>query len=519
MQARWLGRVCLGLAAVLAVASAARADVRLPRVFGEHMVLQQELPVPVWGWADPGEKVTVSVAGQSKTATADAGGKWSLKLDPLATGGPHSFKVQGKNCLVLADVLVGEVWLCSGQSNMAMTVGGSANKDAEAAAANYPRIRMLQVDRVTAEEPQTDVKASWVVCSPKTVAGFSAAGYFFGRELHKQLGRPVGLLHSSWGGTPIQAWTSVKAHESVPQLAPMIPALAKAIASYNPERAQQQYEKQREAFKKAAAKAKAEGQPFKGRPPRPPIHPRVSQGSPGRLYNGMIAPLAPYALRGAIWYQGEANAGIPAAGILYGLQLKTMVADWRSAWGEGDFAFLSVQLPNFMAPQQKPSETGGWPLIREQFLKSLKTIPNSGIAVTIDIGDAENIHPTNKQEAGRRLALWALGKVYDRKLVASGPLFRCAAKQGDRMIVEFDEADGGLAVRGGGALKGFAIAGADHQFVWADAKIEAGRLIVSSPQVISPQSVRYAWANNPECNLINTAGLPASPFRTDNWAE
>lgn len=519
MQSRWLVKACACVAALLAVASMARADVRLPQVFGEHMVLQQEMAVPVWGWADPGEKVTVSVAGQSKSATADAAGKWSLKLDPLNTGGPHTFKVQGRNRLELADVLVGEVWLCSGQSNMAMTVGGSNNKEAEAAAANYPRIRMLQVDRTTAEEPQTDVKATWVVCSPKTVGGFSAAGYFFGRELHKQLGRPVGLLHSSWGGTPIQGWTSVKAHQSVPQLAPMIPALEKAIASYNPERVQQQFEKQLDAFKKAAAKAKAEGTPFKARMPRPPVHPRLSQGSPGRLYNGMIAPLAPYAIRGAIWYQGEANAGNPAAGIQYGLQLKTMIADWRSAWGEGDFSFLSVQLPNFMAPQQKPSETGGWPMIREQFLKGLKAIPNTGIAVTIDIGDEKDIHPKNKQDAGKRLALWALGKVYGRELVASGPLFRCAAKQGDRMVVEFDELGAGLSVRGGGALKGFAIAGADRQFVWADAKIEGGKLIVSSPQVKSPESVRYAWANNPECNLINTAGLPASPFRTDNWPE
>jgi len=516
MPVQRLLKTVLGALVLMGLASAARADVRLPQVFSEHMVLQQQMPVPVWGWAAPGEKVTVSMAGQSKSATADAQGKWSLRLDPLKAGGPHVFCVKGKNTVQLADVLVGETWLCSGQSNMAMSVGGSANRDAEVAAAKYPQIRMLQVERTTAETPQDDVKAKWLVCSPETVAGFSAAGYFFGRELHQQLKLPVGLINSSWGGTPIQAWTSTKAQQSVPELAKIVTGLQRAIDTYDPAKAQQQYEKQLEAFKRAAAKAKADGVAFKGRAPRKPVHPRVSPSSAGRLYNGMIAPLVPYALRGAIWYQGETDAGGAAR---YGLQLRTMIADWRGAWQEGDFPFLFVQLPNFKALQQKPSETSGWPLIREQFLKTL-SFPNTGMAVTIDIGDAEDIHPKNKQDVGRRLAWWALAKVYKTGMPASGPLFREAKKAGKAIIVEFD-CCGGLASRDGGPLKGFAIAGKDRKFVWADAQIQGQRLRVSSPAVPEPEAVRYLWANNPNPpgNLVNQAGLPASPFRTDEWPE
>jgi len=388
--------------------------------------------------------------------------------------------------------------------------------DAEVAAAKWPQIRMLQVARTTAETPQDDVKATWVVCSPETVAGFSAAAYFFGRELHQQLKRPVGLINSSWGGTPIQAWTSTKAHLSVPQLAPLVAGLQRAIETYDPTQDQQRYEKQLAAYQRAVAKAKADGVTFKGRPPRKPVHPRVSPNSVARLYNGMIAPLVPYALRGAIWYQGESNAGGAAQ---YGLQMRTLSAVWRGAWHEGDFPFLFVQLPNFMALQQKPSETSAWPLLREQFLKTL-AVPNTGMAVTIDIGEAEDIHPKNKQDVGRRLAWWALAKVYKTGMPASGPLFREAKQVGKAMLVEFDYCDG-LTSRDGGPLKGFAIAGKDRKFVWADAQILGERVRVSSPAVPEPEAVRYLWANNPNPpgNLVNQAGLPASPFRTDDWPE
>jgi sialate O-acetylesterase len=292
--------------------------------------------------------------------------------------------------------------------------------------------------------------------------------------------------------------------------------LKRAIETYDPEKAKQQYAKQLEAYKKVVAKAKADGVATKARPPRHPVHPRLSPSSAARLYNGMIAPLAPYGLRGAIWYQGEADAG---GAPRYGLQMRTMIADWRGAWQQGDFPFLFVQLPNFMALQQKPSETSGWPLIREQFLKTL-SVPNTGMAVTIDIGDADDIHPKNKQDVGRRLAWWALAKVYKLGLPASGPLFRSAKKAGPAMFVEFD-CCGALEARGGGPLKGFAIAGKDRKFVWAEARIQGAGVLVSSPEVREPEAVRYNWANNPNPlgNLVNQADLPASPFRTDDWPE
>jgi len=498
---------------MLGLAGVAAAEVKLPSVFGEHMVLQREMPVPVWGWADPGEKVTVTFAGQSKSATADSNGRWSVKLDALKAGGPHVLAVQGTNTVRFNDVFVGEVWLCSGQSNMAWTVNMSANKDAEIAAANYPQIRMLSVARKTAQQPQDNCQAEWKVCSPSTVGGFSAVGYFFGRELHQQLGVPVGLIDSSWGGTPIQAWTCVKAQLEVRQLAPIIEAFEKAAASYNADRARENYEKQLAKWKEMAAKAKKEGKPAPRRP-QSPQDPGTSPHGPGRLFNGMIAPLAPYAIRGAIWYQGESNAGNAK---IYGLQLRTMIANWRSLWKQGDFAFLSVQLPNFMAPQQQPSETGGWPLIREQFLQTL-SVPNTGMAVTIDIGEANDIHPRNKQDVGKRLAQWALAKVYGKDVIPSGPLYRSMRKDGSKIVLEFDYADG-LTARGGQKLKGFAIAGPDRKFVWAEAQIVGDKVIVSSPEVKTPVAVRYGWANNPDCNLYNKAGLPASPFRTDDWDE
>jgi len=525
MRGKLLRKSLLGLLLLTLVASIASAEVKLPGVFGDHMVLQREVALPVWGWADPREKVTVTIAGQTKTATADGAGKWSLKLDALKAGGPHVLKVQGRNTVERSDVLVGEVWLCSGQSNMQMSVGGVLNKDAEIAAADYPQIRMMTVARKTAQEPQSDCGGDWRACSPKTVAGFSAAGYFFGRELHKQLGVPIGLIDSSWGGTPIQAWTSVKAHEAEPPLRPMVEGFKKSLAGYASEKAKEQYQKQLAEWEAAAAKAKEEGKPFTRGKPNMPGDPGLSPNSPGRLYNGMIAPLAPYAIRGAIWYQGESNAGNAA---LYGVQLRTMITNWRQDWGEGDFPFISVQLPNFMAPQQKPSEMGGWPLIREQFLKSLEQ-KNVGIAVTIDVGEANDIHPRNKQEVGKRLAMWALAKTYNKDVVACGPLYKSMTydnpeiERSEKIAIRFDYVGGGLVAKGD-KLKGFAIAGEDKKFVWAEANIVHlgpgdDEVTVWNREVRRPVAVRYGWANNPDCNLYNKAGLPASPFRTDDWAE
>jgi len=502
--------VVLALACAVSVAS---ADVKLPGVFGDHMVLQRGMPVPVWGWAEAGEKVTVTLCGQSKAATAGANGKWSVKLDALEAGGPHVLKVQGKTAVEVTDVLIGEVWLGSGQSNMAMSVRGCDNFEKEQADANLPGIRMLTVGRKPAETPQDNCQGAWQVCTSQTVGGFSATAYFFGRKLHKDLGVPVGLINSSWGGTPVQSWTALADQKAEPKLKELLDSWDQRIAGYDPEKAKAAYEKQLAAWQERAKKAKAAGK-RPPRRPRPAGDPRKSSHCPASLYNGMIAPLAPLAMRGAIWYQGESNAGRYNAG-LYGMQLEMMIRNWRRLWGQGDFAFEWVQLPNFRTPQKEPVETSGWVIVQEEMLKTLK-VPNTGMAVTIDIGMANNIHPKNKQDVGKRLALWALGATYGKDVVRCGPLYKSMTKQGGKIAVRFDHVGGGLVAKGD-KLKGFAVAGADKKFVWADAKIVGETVVVGSDEVKDPAAVRYAWATNPACNLYNKAGLPASPFRTDDW--
>ena len=513
MRRQTWAKMLLALFLLAAVASAAWADVTLPAMFSDHMVLQREIGLPVWGWAEPGEQVAVTLGDQTETAVADDAGKWSVTLAAQQAGGPHKLTVKGKNTVQIDDVLVGEVWLASGQSNMAMSVARSANFPEEQAAANYPQLRMFTVTRVPAETPQQRCEGAWQVSSPESVGSFSATAYFFGRELHQQLDVPVGLINSSWGGTPIEAWTSLEVQQALPDLESMLEDWKRRIDTYDPEAAQKQYEKQMAQWPAKVKQAKEAGrQP--PRKPRPPVDPKLSQGRPANLYNGMIAPLVPYSLRGAIWYQGEANAGGEAAH-RYGLQLTAMIKNWRRVWGQGDFPFEWVQLPNFREPQQQPVETSGWVIVQEQMFKSL-ALENTGMAITIDVGEAEDIHPKNKQDVGKRLALWALGTTYGKQIVYSGPLYRCHRKGEGEIVVEFDHVGGGLVAKGE-KLKGFAIAGADKEFVSADAKIVGQTVVVSSTEVAHPVAVRYAWASNPDCNLYNDADLPASPFRTDDW--
>lgn len=490
--------------------SPAEADVRLPDCFGDHMVLQQGVPIPVWGWADPGEEVNVTLADQTRSAAADAAGRWSVRLGPLTAGGPHRLRVKGRNLLERTDVMVGEVWLCSGQSNMAMTVSSCLNFPEEARAADLPALRMFTVARKTAEEPQSDASGEWKVSNPQTVGAFSATAYFFGRRLHRDLGVPVGLLHASWGGTPIQAWTRWKVQEENPELKPLLENFRRSVESWDPEKAKERFLKQLEGWKAREAQAKAEGRPFNERRPSAPQDPRLSPNSPARLYNGMVAPLVPFGIRGFVWYQGESNAGNAQ---LYGHQLKLLIRSWREDWGNPNLHFISVQLPNFMAPQKNPVEDG-WALIREQFLRSL-ALPNVGMVVTIDIGEAGDIHPKNKQDVGHRLAQWALAKVYGRAIVPGGPIYRKMERVENKIVISFDQVGQGLTARGGEPLRGFAIAGPDRNFVWADAQIRGDTVIVSGKNIIEPVAVRYAWANNPSCNLFNIDGFPASPFRTD----
>ena len=486
------------------------ASFRLAAPISDHMVLQREKPVAVWGWADAGESVTVAFAGQSKSATADADGKWMLKLDALtASAEPRSLVVTGKDGhkLEVKDVLVGEVWLGSGQSNMAMTVQGANNFAAEKTAAKYPLIRHYRETSTHSATPAAEGKGLWQECTPDNVGGFSAVLYFFGREIHQEVGVPVGLINTSVGGTPIESWVSAEAQSSDPETKANFDAQMKNYLAFDEAKAPELFKKQTAIWKVAVAKAKAEGKPFVTPAPKDPLAMRRLKGGPAGLFNGKVVNLVPYTLRGMLWYQGEGNAG--NAG-LYDKQLSQLVTSWRTLWAD-EVPFAWVQLPNY-----RDSDSESWPRIRETMMKVL-ALPKTGMAITIDIGDPKDIHPKNKQDVGKRLSFWALSTVYGKNVAAiSGPLPAGHKLEGSSIRVSLKHADG-LKTRDGGALRGLLIAGADKVWKKADGRIEGTELVASSAEVSAPVAVRYAWAENPDCNLVNGAGLPATSFRTDDW--
>lgn len=513
MNLTFILRRMLVLALTLVV-SKSWADVKLPALFSDHMVLQSAVAVPIWGWADPGEQVAISIAGQTKNAVADASGRWSLKLDKLSATAPVTLTIKGKNTIVIQDVLVGEVWLASGQSNMQLPVNDALDAGKEKASANFPQIRMFTLAHLAATTPQTNCEGQWVVCSPETVGRFSAAAYFFGRELNQKLNTPVGLINSSWGATPIETWTCLDRMQGRPEFAPVFKSWeAKMRVPFDETKAESQFQHTLAAWKTNSQVLKAEGKPV---PPQPQkqVAPRLDKNYPGNDFNGMIAPLIPYAIRGAIWYQGENNAQSEFSE-LYATQLQLLIQDWRQRWGEGDFPFAWVQLPNFQPKNGTNMATSKWSIIRECMLRSL-SVTNTGMAITIDVGEPNFIHPKNKQAVGHRLALWALAKVYGETIPYSGPLLSGQKIEGDKIKISFMHTDGGLVARGG-ELRGFVIAGADHKWINAQAQIEGDQVIISNAEIKSPVAVRYAWADNPDCNLFNGEGLPASPFRTDDW--
>ncbi len=503
----------LGSCACLLISLPANADVRLPALISDNMVLLQDAPANVWGWADPQEKVTVTFAGKTAETTADAEGNWNVKLEGLTPAAEGDLKIAGNNQLTVKNVAVGEVWVGSGQSNMEWRVANSANPQEEISAAKYPKIRMFTVQRTPKGTPQTDCKGKWEVCSPETAANFSAVAYYFGRNLHQNLQVPVGLIHSSWGGTPAEFWTPTDVLSADPDFAGIIKGWETTKANYL--KAKENYEKALENWKTEAEKAKTAGQPA----PRRPSAPRGGNdfGSPGCLYNGMIAPLLPYTIRGAIWYQGESNAGNAQ---LYRKLFPTMISSWRQRWNLGEFPFLYVQLANYNARRVPPTgqpEDSNWAALREAQTMTL-SLKNTGMALAIDIGEADDIHPKNKQEVGRRLALIAQATVYYREVEFSGPMFTSVQEEDGKMRLSFRYAEG-LKAADGGKLKGFAIAGEDRKFHWAEAEIQGDHIVLQSPNVSKPVAVRYAWADNPEANLVNASGLPASPFRSDDWPQ
>ncbi|GMV98841.1 MAG: 9-O-acetylesterase [Phycisphaerae bacterium] len=480
-------------------AGPAMAEVRLPAILGDHMVVQQGLPVPVWGWADAGEEVTVTLGDQKKSAQAGADGKWLVRLDALsAKAEPVEITIAGKNRIVLKDVLIGEVWICSGQSNMQWPVSASKNKDEEIAAADYPRIRLFSVPRTMSEKPLEDTKGEWTACTPRTVPDFSAVGYFFGRDLHKQLDVPVGLIHTSWGGTPAESWTSRAALEADADFKPILDRWQQARENYPAVLAK---------WKEEADKAQAEGKAL----PRRPTAPDADPHRPCVLFNAMIAPLVPVAHRGVIWYQGESNAG---RAYQYRKLLPAMIKSWRDAFGREDSAFLIVSLANFTPVKDEPGESE-WAELREAQAMTA-AMPHNGLAITIDVGEANDIHPKDKQTVGNRLMRQALRVAYGKRTpAASGPVFDSMEIDGRTVRLKFKNAR--RLVAKGGELKGFAVAGEDRKFYWAKAAIEGNVVVLTCDQVPQPKAVRYAWANNPVCNLYNAAGLPAVPFRTDDW--
>lgn len=655
----------------MALARPATAEVTLPSVIGDHMVLQRDAPARIWGWADAGEQVTVTFAGQTKQQQADAQGHWSVMLDAMpASAEGRALVVEGTNRIEVADVLVGEVWVASGQSNMEWNVNNSDNPEEERANANHPGLRMWTARRTVAGEPQRDVPGQWKVCTPQNVGAFSAVGYYFARELYTRLDIPVGILHTSWGGTPSEAWTSREKLEAVEAAGPILERFDTMLANYdqrlaayhreleaynakrngpamtdeenafragdfdhsnwetatlpgnwegaghegldgvmwyrrtvtvpdawagkplvlelgpiddfdttwfggtkvgetgaNVDQAWQQPRVYRIAGENVAAGEVAiairvfdphgggglHGQPAQmklrpadanlgdpialagdwhyhisheldptdaaARPPARPVGPDHPH-SPAGLFNGMVAPIVPYTIRGAIWYQGESNAGRAEQ---YETIFPAMIHDWREQWGQGEFPFLFVQLANFHAYVDHPTDTD-WTHLQNAQLHTLHTVPNTGMATIIDIGAANDIHPRNKQDVGLRLALWALADTYGQDVVQSGPIYipgEVKVLDGN-MQVSFEDFGSPLAVRGGGVLGGFTIAGEDGVFVEANATIwtdESGNSVVTvqSPDVPNPVHVRYAWKDNPQdANLVNEEGLPAPPFRTDD---
>jgi len=507
---------------VLSSAIGAFADVKLPAIISDNMVLQQGMQVPIWGWAEPGEKVKVSGSWQigSWNTTTGKDGKWMVKIKPPKAGGPYKMTISGENTIALNNILVGEVWICSGQSNMEMGIGLVTNAKQEIARADYPSIRLFHVPLRASGKPEPDVDAEWRVCSPKNIStdniwegwprGFSAVAYFFGREIHNKLNVPVGLIATSWGGSPIEPWTPPIGFKSAPELKDILRQVEQANLAYNEAvgEAMAEFEGWWPTAKEAFDAGKSV--PL---PPAWPRHSLKSSKKPTGLYNGMIHPLIPFAIRGAIWYQGEANL---SDGMLYYKKMEAMIGSWRKLWGQGDFPFYFVQIAPYRYRWGLPDPYRVPKLWEAQ--TAVLAIPNTGMAVTVDISDLDDIHPKNKQEVGRRLSLWALAKTYGcDDIVYSGPLYKSMSVEGKKIRISFEHTGSGLRTSDGRSPSWFEIAGADKNFVRAEAKIDGKMVVVWSEKVAEPVAVRFGWHEEAEPNLINKEGLPASPFRTDDW--
>jgi len=513
-----------GVTALFGLALPAAADPVLSNLFSDHAVLQRDKPLPVWGTADPGEKLTVILGERQAETSAGPDGKWSLTLAAQAvSSAPLELVIEGKTTITRTDILLGDVWLCGGQSNMDMALGSCDVPD-EIASADHPLIRHFRTGMNFATRPAEDLSGSWAVCGPDTAFGFSAVGYYFGREIQAEVGVPIGLLTSAVGGTNIELWISQEKLLTTPALSGYAEIMRNSLADYQKKLKDHLPEALAWAEKGSVAVESGDLIPLPPDRPEFPFSDKVARPRCVTLHNGMIAPLAPFALKGAIWYQGENNAGDAE----YVEKKKALIAEWRELFQSPELPFYFVQLAAWQAPNPNP-EGGEWGMIRDLQRQCLE-IPHTGMACAIDIGDALDIHPKNKEDVGKRLALWALKKKYGKTdLVASGPLFQKIAVEGDHIRLHFDSLGGGLmTARKEGhepsvetpdaKLQRFAIAGEDRRWVWAEAVIDGETVVVRSPDVPHPVAVRYAYSSNPVgANLYNRAGLPASPFRTDRW--
>jgi len=489
--------------------------VGLPAMFTDHLVLQRDREVPVWGWADPGEQVTVSIADQTASTTADAQGQWRVKLAALPGGyTAHTLTVKASNTVTVNDVLVGEVWVCSGQSNMQWPVAASWNADLTIPTANNPHIRMITNENAGVQKSLQDFEGAWQLCTPDVTANFSAVGYFFGEQLQQRLDVPVGLIDNAWGGSACEAWVErdrLAAQEE--QYGPLLRRWAEIEAQPDMRDPYAAYEAAILKWQADAIVAKRAGQAVPPQPQRPNIQ-MVQQNRPANLFHGRVAPIAPYAIRGVIWYQGESNAG---RAYQYRQLFPLMIQNWRDAWQQEDLSFYWVQLADFRDELPKPAESD-WAELREAQTMTLDALKHTGQAVIIDIGEASDIHPRNKLEVGKRLARLALAQDYGLDIVHQSPRYESLEVKDGKAILLFKHRGSGLRAVDKKEIVGFTIAGNDHQFHPAQAQIQDdGRISVWSDQVPQPVAVRYAWADNPVCNLFNNEGLPVTPFRTDDW--
>ena len=502
------------------------ADVRLPGIISDNMVFQRDADIRIWGWADPKEEIEAEFADQVKHTVADANGNWMIKFNPVKAGGPFALVIKGNNRITLKNILVGEVWLCSGQSNMEWPVMFLNNREEVQSTSHYPKIRLFQVRHVSQGQPADDCGGGWTECGPQTVGGFAAVGYFYGRELHKKLNVPVGLIRSTWSGSAAESWIRRDILDQDPAYSDIIERHnvdLKRLGSFgNIVSTFLKWERKQTRYIRDVEQANREGRPLPEAPA--PLTCQPPNFLPAGLYNGMIGPLQKLVIKGVIWYQGESNAfdvpdgsdGVHRAR-QYARMFPELIQCWRKDWGIGDFPFYYVQIAPFGDTDvYKPYSAA---LVREAQLKTLRMSKNTGMVVTMDIGDVNDIHPRNKHEVGRRLALWSLSRTYQQPdIVYSGPLYKSMKIDGRQIRLSFDHTGSGLISRNG-PLTHFTIAGNDHNFVQAGASIEGDTIVVSSEEVDAPIAVRYAWSNAAVPNLFNKEGLPASPFRTDDWTE